>query len=271
MWTLAVTFTPIAANFQPGDEVSAAVFNTLFAAIENNFIAAKDAIDQLEAQVGILALPFEGTVAQPANTAAFEIVGTGDETVAHFESDNPLGSSVAVKAIADGQQNGLALQASNFGLGGAAFFDVTSGSNTQPAVEISTLGSGPALKARAQGSGLAGEFAGDVAQGLADNGLVKAAATAYCNNTGSQVNPNFNTLGSAVSVANGGATGRCRIDFDFDLSNRYWTFTPLVGLGVDAANAVMCFLDTAVNDVLECQMTDSGGTNQDGTVMVLVY
>ncbi len=54
IWTLAVTFSPIASNFQAGAEVSATAFNELFAAISANFDAAKAAIEANEAAISAL-------------------------------------------------------------------------------------------------------------------------------------------------------------------------------------------------------------------------
>lgn len=42
IWTVAVTLSPIASNFSAGDEVSAATFNNLFTAINDNFVALDD-------------------------------------------------------------------------------------------------------------------------------------------------------------------------------------------------------------------------------------
>lgn len=54
IWTLAVTFTPIASNFSAGDEVSASIFNDLFSAINDNFSAAKTAIDANESAIAAM-------------------------------------------------------------------------------------------------------------------------------------------------------------------------------------------------------------------------
>lgn len=54
IWTLAVSFSPIASNFQAGDEVSADIFNTLFNTIGANFDAAKTAIDANETALAAL-------------------------------------------------------------------------------------------------------------------------------------------------------------------------------------------------------------------------
>ena len=51
IWTLAVTFSPISSNFQAGAEVSATAFNDLFSAINENFNAAKTAIEANEAAI----------------------------------------------------------------------------------------------------------------------------------------------------------------------------------------------------------------------------
>lgn len=51
IWTLAVTFSPISSNFQAGAEVSAAAFNSLFTTINENFNAAKAAIEANESAV----------------------------------------------------------------------------------------------------------------------------------------------------------------------------------------------------------------------------
>jgi hypothetical protein len=78
LWTLAVTFTPIASNFSDGDSVSAAAFNALFGAIEANFNAAKTAIDANEA----------GVVANAAGIAANEAgIATNTAVIAGLEGN----------------------------------------------------------------------------------------------------------------------------------------------------------------------------------------
>jgi hypothetical protein len=87
IWTLAVTFTPIAANFADGDSVSAAAFNALFDAIEANFSSAETAINANEAAAAANAADIstlESDVAAVAGLAtppAARVIPTTDQNV----------------------------------------------------------------------------------------------------------------------------------------------------------------------------------------------
>ena len=111
---------------------------------------------------------------------------------------------------------------------------------------------------------------GDVKQGRADNGLVKAAVFMSCSGPPAfNCNPtrSFNNVtANSISGVCGGFTGRCSIDFGFDINDRFWVAT-----GADYDEFANCWLGSS-NDELECYRWDaSAASSADGPLMVLVY
>ncbi len=71
-------------------------------------------------------------------------------------------------------------------------------------------------------------FGGDIQQGLAQNGVVKAALT--INVCGGAVGSGTTPVSSQMNTVNGGqvlvypdGVGKCRIKFPFEVNNRYWS------------------------------------------------
>jgi len=115
--------------------------------------------------------------------------------------------------------------------------------------------------------GYAGFFSGDVGQGNDDDGLVKAAASVYCAGASSSMNYSFNHNSSSTTVSSGsGAAGECVIDFNFDLTDRYWTAT-----AVDTLQFVACDLYSTYTDRLRCQCMFHDGNGYNSDIMVIVY
>ena len=110
---------------------------------------------------------------------------------------------------------------------------------------------------------------GDVKQGRADNGLVKAGVYVNCNDI--QIlscTRSFNNVTSGgIQCSIGSSDGRCTIDFGFDISDRYW-----VAMAVDASDyGVACELGGPYGE-LECaRFVANTGAGNDGDIMVLVY
>jgi hypothetical protein len=67
IWTLAVTFAPVTSSFSAGEEVSATAFNDLFNAINDNFTAAKAAIEISETAIASLTSPPAASVGAANN------------------------------------------------------------------------------------------------------------------------------------------------------------------------------------------------------------
>lgn len=115
--------------------------------------------------------------------------------------------------------------------------------------------------------GYAGYFEGDVGQRRTDDGLVKAAAKIDCSKGDSSVGYSFNNIGDPITVS-GSPTldGLCYIDFNFDLSDRYWTATA----ATTSAHGVSCTKGGS-DDELVCHRWDKDGNGVDGNIMVVVY
>jgi len=108
---------------------------------------------------------------------------------------------------------------------------------------------------------------GDVSQSATGNGLVKAAVYANCAAAGSSAPRSFNNVtGGAITIANGAATGRCTLDFGFDISSRYWVAMPVVA----SPRFVTCILNVDHNK-LDCYRFDNAGAGANGFIMVTLY
>jgi hypothetical protein len=132
-------------------------------------------------------------------------------------------------------------------------------------------GDGPVLKVINQAGGTALYAAGDVAQDATAAGLVKAAVYVDCKGTfPSPPHRYFNTVsGTATSIDfDYLTTGACILDFDFDLSARFW-----IAMAYNDTNAttVSCTLSPVDNDRLICKRWDKDGNRTNGDIMVLVY
>lgn len=115
--------------------------------------------------------------------------------------------------------------------------------------------------------GYAGYFSGDVGQRRTDDGLVKAAAKIDCSKASSSVEYSFNNIGDPITVS-GSPTldGICYIDFNFDLSDRYWSVTA----ATTSARGVSCNQGSS-DDELVCHRWDQYGNGISGNIMVVVY
>ncbi|HEY76705.1 MAG TPA: hypothetical protein G4O00_11090 [Thermoflexia bacterium] len=110
---------------------------------------------------------------------------------------------------------------------------------------------------------------GDVSQPLTADGLLKAAVYAYCGSSGSTTYRYFNQVnGVAITIANGTSVGRCTIDFNFDLSNRFWIAMPVY---TTSARTISCDINSTDSQKLDCARFDINGNGANGGIMVLVY
>lgn len=234
VWAAAVTFSPIVASFSAGTEVSAATFNDLFGTIDANFDAASDAIDALEAFDAALAatncpdgehvqsvqadgspvcapsglvLPFAADVEVASGSNAFAIENTGTGNVARFRNDNGASIGIALTALTNGQAQSLALSASNFGLGSAAFFQTSN--NTSSSDTIRVVNANGANGGRA---GLFEIFSSDNASTALEAQAISGRAGRFATTGTNAVLPalevvNANPATSALLVSNSGGTG----------------------------------------------------------------
>jgi hypothetical protein len=131
----------------------------------------------------------------------------------------------------------------------------------------------------AHGDGVAGSSTngaaiyghGDVKQSLVGNGLIKAAVRAYCQGpAGSSLYRSFNNATDvAITIESGPSEGRCTIDFNFHLGQRYWV---AMAEHSSAGRGVSCQLNSSDPHKLDCVrwLADTGAPFA-GEIMVLVY
>lgn len=111
----------------------------------------------------------------------------------------------------------------------------------------------------------AANFAGDVKQDRASDGLVKASVYAYCG-TSAGIYRSFSTVGGAISIAGGASAGKCTLDFGFKINDRFFTAT---GLGT-VVRGVSCSWGAAETE-LECFRWNETGGGINGSLMVVIY
>jgi hypothetical protein len=115
--------------------------------------------------------------------------------------------------------------------------------------------------------GYAGYFDSDVGQSRTGDGLVKAAVYAYCADSGSSITRYFNNVNSnSITIISGPSAGRCTIDFNFTINDRFWSASSY-GL---VAQGVSCQQGTST-DRLDCYRWSTAPTGVDGSIMVVVY
>jgi hypothetical protein len=108
---------------------------------------------------------------------------------------------------------------------------------------------------------------GDVRQSLAADGLVKAAVYATCSDTVSSIERSFNNVAGTITIDNGAASGRCTIDFWFDVSDRYVVATPAYA----AVARSVTYHPGSTASRIDFYRWDSTGVGASGNIMVLVY
>jgi hypothetical protein len=108
---------------------------------------------------------------------------------------------------------------------------------------------------------------GDVKQYRTGDGLVKAGVFATCG-TSASMGYFFNNVGGTITIANGASAGHCTIDFNFDISDRYFV---ALGMEDNVPRGVSCSRSGLPDDQLHCFRWDAGGNGVSGQIMVLVY
>ena len=113
------------------------------------------------------------------------------------------------------------------------------------------------------------EVNGDISQSLANDGAVKASVYAQCSQSNASINRYFNNVNdSAITITDGTVSGRCTIDFGFDISQRFWTTTAVFG---GASRIVSCDKDVNDNEKLNCIRTSPDGAGLNGGIMVSLH
>ena len=118
-------------------------------------------------------------------------------------------------------------------------------------------------------SGTAIYGSGDVKQNLGNNGLVKAAVYTYCGYCASCIpGRSFNNVNDkSINCICGASAGRCTIDFNFQLNDRFWVATATGATDY----GVTCQLGSSIDEI-DCRHWQAGtAMGNDGYIMVLVY
>jgi hypothetical protein len=178
------------------------------------------------------------------------VYGQSEDTAGYFTSTNSIG--VHGNTTSDNPEV-AAVEGVNLGTGrGVAGYG-----NDGPGGYFANQAGGTVLYA-----------AGDVAQDATAAGLVKAAAFVSCADSAPDIYRAFNTVAGFVSLSPTGAVGACRLDFGFDLSERFWT---VMAYDDTSATTVSCILYSLDDSILLCKRWDSAGNPVNGDIMVLVY
>lgn len=126
-------------------------------------------------------------------------------------------------------------------------------------------------------AGVAVFGAGDVAQTLAADGLVKAAVYAYCDAATARIERSFSQVRdasgapSAIKIVRGKETGDCSIDFGFDVSGRFVQATAVSTSLAREPMGVTVRSTGATTDVLGFFRWSAAGAGTAGHIFVLVY
>ena len=114
--------------------------------------------------------------------------------------------------------------------------------------------------------GMAGFFAGDVAQSESAGGFVKAAVEVYCSSSTSYVARSMNLVPDAgpITITNGIFVGTCVINFGFPMNDRFWAVSTTEGIATSSCNV-------SLEDNLACFNVDPTGAFTDGLIDVIVF
>jgi len=113
------------------------------------------------------------------------------------------------------------------------------------------------------------EVEGDISQNLNNNGAVKASVYAQCTQSGSSIIRYFNNVNdSAITISDGATSGRCTIDFGFDIDQRFWTTTAVFS---SQSRIVSCDKDSSDDTKLNCIRTSHDGSGVNGGIMISLH
>ncbi len=108
---------------------------------------------------------------------------------------------------------------------------------------------------------------GDAKQSLSGDGFIKAGVYLYCASADSLIHRFFNNVNTAsITVTNGASSGRCTVDFGFDVSSRF-----VSALAWDNGARIVTFRTGMTNNVLDFFRYDAAGNGMDGAIMILIY
>jgi hypothetical protein len=124
-------------------------------------------------------------------------------------------------------------------------------------------------------SGYQTTIRGDLKQPLNQGGALKAAVyIASCGGTAGSpatVDRQYNGVSSSGITAEDNGTGKCIIDFPFDINGRFWSVSVANGPGTFGRGA-MCDVSSGINNKLYCARWDTNSNSLlSGKIMVLVY
>jgi len=169
-----------------------------------------------------------------------------------------LSADYGIYAKANGAQTGYGVYGENsspFGAGVAG---------------RATTASGWGVYGYNSAGGYAGYFSGNVGQGRADDGLVKAAVKVSCSGAESSIEYAFKNLpGNPIALGSATGDGQCQIDFNFDLSDRY--FSAVAVYASPSVRGVNCAPLASPNDTMNCFRWNADGNGVDGHIMIVIY
>ncbi len=197
-----------------------------------------------------------------------KVIGASGLTGNLFEASTSDGSSLKVSMVQGLVFGGASLYASNDSIGYGVYGEYVGTSDGSGVYGSTSDAGGYGIYGKNSAGGYAGYFEGDVGQRRTDDGLVKAAVyAAQCANSGSSIQRSFNNVNStAITIIDGASSGKCTIDFGFDINDRFWSATSY-GL---VAQGVSCQQGTS-SDQLDCYRWSTAPTGVDGGIMIVVY
>jgi hypothetical protein len=180
------------------------------------------------------------------------------------ESNNGYTTGAAIRAVNSSDVAGTAIDA--YSSSNGATIDVTNSGN-------GPLISGFYYPSNMKETAFQISNSGDFYQENSSNGLVKSGVVTECGTASNTIHRSFNPIyQSSITVSKTIYPGVCTIDFEFNLSGRYWTAssmdTSVIG---PSTNDVSCVIDSSDNSILTCINHTVSGLGVDGPIMVLVY
>jgi len=200
--------------------------------------------------------------------------GTGNFMDADFEIGTPAANSTGRMHIVTQQTPRITVAANgNVGIPGESSTAqlTVSAENNEASLRVRNVFTDRLV---VKGNGNTRVF-GDLEQPANKGGALKAAVHIYdCGGTAGNnqsVTRQFNGVNSAAITATDNGTGKCIIDFPFNINTRFWSVNALHGT---AAVDVSAWCDVAsTNDKLHCVrfITSNPDYPMDGRIIVLVY
>lgn len=117
------------------------------------------------------------------------------------------------------------------------------------------------------------EMRGDLKQEVENSGAIKAGVYMFCSNNPS-ITHFFNGVNDdAITASVGNDAGRCRINFPFELDNRYFMAMYRTGSSANAERRLVTCdqVGGAGSTTLECAVSNVAGTPVNSQINIMVY